>query len=275
MSLFALLLSQTLIFAPQPDIRLEVTQSEPSSHWAFLAPHQTEHIANDYVASQIQQKGGIFVVLKQNGKRHIYLTIQQNSYQVDPNRIFTPLGRKQSLLRLNPQLANQPKDLQLALKRSADLAEFILQTMQADKVKTWVAIHNNTNGYTGDGHGGRGNVSIKRYAKKLLSGANYLIQVNDAEQDEDDLFFITHSQDFEAMRQAGYNVVRQNPKVATDPSEDDGSLSVLAEKRGYRYINIEAERSDHDGFGENHLNQQKHMIDLVFELLTQQTKSTQ
>lgn len=268
MQLIAFLLSQTLMFSPQPDINLEVTKTSQSQPWAFFAPHQTEHIANAYVTEQIQAKGGIFVVLKQNGKRYIQLTINQAIYQIDPNRIYTPLGRQQTLLRLNPQLAKNKVDYQLALERSKALANFILKTMNAKNVKTWVAVHNNTNGYSDDGHGGRGTISIKRYQKKLASGANYLIQVNDAGKDEDDLFFITHTDDFKAMSQAGHNVVLQNPKVANDPTEDDGSLSVLAEQQGHRYINIEAERTDYDGFGHNHLIQQKQMVDLVFELLT-------
>lgn len=273
MHLIALLLSQSLMFSPQPDISLDVTKTSQPKPWAFFAPHQTEHIANAYVAEQIQVKGGIFVVLKQNGKRYIQLSINNTTYHIDPNRIFTPLGRKQTLLRLNPQLAKNTVDYQLALDRSEALANFILLTMNAQNVKTWVAVHNNTNGYSGDGHGGRGTISINRYAKKLAAGANYLIQVNDGGQDEDDLFFITHADDFKEMSQAGHNVVLQNPNVANDPTEDDGSLSVLAEKQGHRYINIEAERVDQDGFGQNHLIQQKHMVDLVFDLLTAPTKS--
>ena len=268
MQLIALLLSHSLVFSPQPDISLDVTKTAQSKPWSFFAPHQTEHIANAYVAEQIEAKGGIFVVLKQNGRRYIQLNINDALYQIDPNRIFTPLGRKHTLLRLNPELANNQVDYDLALNRSEALANFILQTMNAQNVKTWVAVHNNTNGYSDDAHGGRGTISINRYAKKLASGAKYLIQVHDAGKDEDDLFFITHADDFKAMSQAGHNVVLQNPKVADDPTEDDGSLSVLAEKQGNRYINIETERVDQDGFGDNHLTQQKHMVDLVFDLLT-------
>jgi hypothetical protein len=260
------------MFSPQPDISLDVTKTAQPKPWAFFAPHQTEYITNAYVAEQIEAKGGIFVILKQNGKRYIQLSINDTLYRIDPNRIFTPLGRKHTLLRLNPQLAKNILDYQLALDRSEALADFILQTMNAQNVKTWVAVHNNTNGYSGDGQGGRGTISINRYAKKLASGANYLVQVHDGGQDEDDLFFITHANDFKAMSLAGHNVVLQNPKVAKDPSEDDGSLSVLAEKQGHRYINIEAERVDQDGFGDNHLTQQKHMVDLVFDLLTSSTE---
>lgn len=267
MHLLALLLSQSLMFSPQPDISLDVTKTSEAKPWVFFAPHQTEHVANAYVAEQIKSKGGTFVVLRQNGKRFIQLNINETTYHIDPNRIFTPRGREQTLLRLNPQLAHSLPDYQLALERSEALANFILQAMDAKNVKSWVAMHNNTQGYSGDGQGGRGTISINRYQKKLASGANYLIQVHDGDQDEDDLFFITHPEDFNAMSQAGHNVVLQNPKVANDPSEDDGSLSVLAEKQGHRYINIEAERSDEDGFGQNHLAQQKQMVDLVFDLL--------
>jgi len=138
--------------------------------------------------------------------------------------------------------------------------------MKAKQATSWIAIHNNTNGYDGDGCDGRGTISIKRYQKKLASGANYLIKVHDANIDEDDLFFITGTTDYKAMAEANWNVVLQNPEVANDPSEDDGSLSVLAEKHNKRYVNIEAERSD-DGFGSDHLKEQQQMVDLMFQLL--------
>ena len=68
------------------------------------------------------------------------------------------------------------------------------------------------------------------------------------------------------MVDANWNVVLQNPDVANDPNEDDGSLSVLAEMKGKRYVNIEAERADY-GFGRDNLIEQKQMVDLMFEIL--------
>ncbi len=266
-----LLFTQILYFSEQKDIFLEVVKGEETS-WTFLAPHENERVVNRYVAEQITRHGGTFVVLRQQGKRHVELNINGNRYEIDPNRIYTHRGRTSTLRRLNPEFKQAHPDYEPALARTESLADFILSTMSADSATDWIAIHNNTNGYDNDCNHGRGTISIKRYQKKLAAGANYLIKVNDANIDEDDLFFITAPQDFISMSDANWNVVLQNPAVANDPNEDDGSLSVLAEMRGKRYINVEAERQAEDGFGEDHLTEQMQMVDLTFKLLKERKK---
>lgn len=268
MSHYALLLNLLLSFPQQPDIQLEMTYSAHQQPWAFLAPHENEHVGNNYLKQKVSEFGGIFAVLRQHGQRHISLSLDEQTLEIDPNRIFTQRGRISTLTRLNPELKKNTPLLKRAESLTANLADFILASIKAEQASSWIAIHNNTQGYDGDGHGGRGTISIKRYQKKLASGANYLIDVNDAGKDEDDLFFITERSDFDAMQHAQFNVVLQNPEVANDPSEDDGSLSVLAEMQGRRYVNVEAERMDDDGLGENHLAQQQQMIDLLFQILT-------
>jgi hypothetical protein len=266
MKVIALLLMQGILFPQQNDISLEVSQSKLKQDWVFIAPHENEHVVNQYVVEKVMQHGGVFVVLRQNGERHIHLTIEGDVFEIDPNRIFTDLGRRKTLSKLNPDYTSNSSAYQKALTKTEALANFILATMDAKQTKSWIAIHNNTNGYEGDGNNGRGTISIKRYQKKLDGGANYLIKVHDAGIDEDDLFFINKPNDVNIMANAKWNVVLQNPAVANDPSEDDGSLSVLAEMTGKRYINVEAERAD-NGFGTDHLEEQKAMIDLTFKIL--------
>jgi hypothetical protein len=266
MKIITILALQAILFPQQNDISLDVSVSPLQKPWAFIAPHENENIVNDYVAEKIMRYGGVFVVLRQNGERHVTLTIDGNEYEIDPNRIFTNKGRRSTLSRLNKDLQEESVQYTKALSKTESLANFILDTMGAQQATSWIAVHNNTDGYDDDGRNGRGTVSIKRYQKKLDSGANYLMQVHDAGIDEDDLFFITHHEDLKVMAQANWNVVLQNPEVANDPSEDDGSLSVLAEMEGKRYINVEAERSD-NGFGSDHVLEQKAMVDLTFELL--------
>lgn len=105
-----------------------------------------------------------------------------------------------------------------------------------------------------------------QYQQKLAKGAGFILAVSKKYGDEDDLFFVTEQQDFNAMEQSGWNAVLQHPQVVTDPSEDYGSLSLFAQKSGIRYINIEAERST-SNFGENHLVEQQQMLDYVFSRL--------
>ena len=234
--------------------------------WAFFAPHENEFVANAYVAKKVTEKGGVFVVLRQAGERLIQLKINQLTVQVDPNRIFTDRGIIASIKKNNASLDPQSDTFTAACERAKQLSQFILAALgRESKSSTWVAMHNNTNGYDDDGKNGIGNVSIIRYQQKLSAGAQYLIDVAVGEQDEDDLFFVTSRDDFEAMKINGWNAVLQNPNVANDAEEDDGSLSVYAAMKGLRYINVEAERIS-DGFGEDHLQVQQQMVDFTFSL---------
>ena len=260
-------LSQALVFPQQPNIYLEVVGDHDSpKNWVFFAPHETEFVANQYVAKKVVDKGGIFVVLRQNGKRLVTLTVEGTKVKIDPNRMFTKHGRIESIKKLNPYIAEQTSLVNKTEQLANTLSKFVLSTLNVEKKPTTlVAMHNNTNGYEHDGKGGLGDVSIIRYQKKLSSGAKYLIDVSHGSYDEDDLYFMTDKKDFDAAKKSGWNVLLQNPEVANDPNEDDGSLSVYAEMKGYRYINVEAERV-YSGFGEDHLSVQTEMVDFVFSL---------
>ena len=168
MNSLILLLSHALIFPQQTDIYLEVVgEANNNQNWAFFAPHENEFVVNEYVANQIADKGGVFVVLRQAGERLIQLKIDQTVVEVDPNRIFTHLGRTASINKHNPDLDPQSKIYKQATERAKKLSEFVLTTMGGDtKPKTWVAIHNNTNGYDDDGKNGIGTISIVRYQLK-------------------------------------------------------------------------------------------------------------
>ena len=254
-----------LPFPEQPDIFLECHVYPGAAGAVFFAPHENEHVGNPHLIARLRERGGRFYILRQAGSRHIALRIMERRIEIDPNRIFTPAGARQTVARLNP-------DLDEHLAREAGnmahrLGRFILtQLIPGDTRAAVVAIHNNTDGYDGDGKGGRGTVSIDRYADRLAAGAGYLIEAHRGKGDEDDLFFINHPDDSEAMKRAGWHHVLQNPAVAVDPDEDDGSLSVYAEKIGVRYINIEAQRADDDGTGRNHRKVQVEMIDFVLDL---------
>lgn len=263
-----LLLSQVVAFSPQPDIKLEVIgHVSEQPNWSFFAPHENENVANEYVSTQIVKSGGIFLILRQNGKRLIRLDIDPFTVKIDPNRIFTKAGRRKNIIKHNPRLGTNTYVFYRANRLSAALADFIIDTMGGiDPSRTWVAIHNNTHGYLGDNKQGIGNISIEQYQQKLAHGAAFIKAVSKQMGDEDDLFFVTEQQDFEVMQQSGWNAVLQHPGVVSDPSEDDGSLSVYAQKKGIRYINIEAERAT-GNVGNDHLIEQQRMVDFVFSRL--------
>jgi len=266
----ALLGGQKAPFAAQPDIYLEIVAAPGyEGPVFFFAPHENEHVANVYLAEKIRQTGrGRFVVLRQNGERHVTLRTAGGAWELDPNRMFTDRGAEHSLLKLNPALREGSAQLTAALLLARQLGDFVLSRIGDLAPGTIiVAMHNNTDGYDDDGKGGVGTVSIKRYARKLANGANFIKAVYEGEGDEDNLFFITSPEDFAAMKAAQWHTVLQHPQVAALPDEDDGSLSVLAEMKGLRYINIEAERHDPvSGVGRDLLEEQRRMVDLVWEL---------
>lgn len=269
MNYLFLLLSQVVLFPAQPNIKLEVVgQAVSNPDWAFFAPHENENVVNDYVTQQVIERGGVFVILRQDGKRLIRFDIDPFEVKLDPNRIFTKQGRRNNIIKHNPKLRTNTYVFHRAMLLSAALAELIINQLGGtDPSRKWVAIHNNTQGYLGDNKQGIGNVSIHQYQQKLASGASSIIAVSKQHRDEDNLFFVTQRQDFNALQGSGWNVVLQHPQVVTDPSEDDGSLSVYAQKLGIRYINIEAERSTNN-FGEDHLIEQKQMLDYVLSRLS-------
>lgn len=259
--------SLAVIFHEQNDIYLEVISNEnTASRLVFFAPHEDEHVANEYLAEKIIQEKGRFLILRQAGQREISLTINNQKILVDPNRIFTFKGIKDSIKKLNPELPISSNDFQQAVKRSQALGQFIIAKMGGlNKQNTWLAVHNNTQGYKDDGKDGIGDVSMIRYRHKLNTGAKYLINLTPLIGDEDDLFFVTNKHDFLQMQSKGFNAVLQDPIVTSDIEEDDGSLSVYAQMNGIRYINIEVER-EYQGKGENHLPMQIKMLNYTFSL---------
>ncbi|MFC3094919.1 hypothetical protein DRW07_17590 [Alteromonas sediminis] len=262
--------AQTVLFTPQPDIALEIKGTlSQKSPWVFFAPHENENVVNDYVTEQVREKGGAYVVLKQNNQRGIALKFGEDVVVVDPNRIFTQRGIQASIRKSNLNKKISEDLFEKATERAYMLGQFIVENLGGKNTSmTWIATHNNTQGYTGDGNTGYGTISINRYQKKLSEAAAYLADVHNAGKDEDDLFFVTEQPHFDAMKQAGYNTVLQHPQVAWLEDEDDGSLSVYAEMLGINYINIEAER--HDAFlktGENHLDEQIDMVNFTIQML--------
>ena len=265
---------QKIPFPAQPDIFLEVVRSKGYEQEVyFFAPHENEHVVNDYLREKVTHSKGFFAILRQAGKRNIGLNIEGQVIQVDPNRIFTPRGCRGSISNLNPNISNDGQLFESAWRRAVDLGRFVLNQFGPISRKTsFVAIHNNLDGYDDDGKNGSGTVSMNRYEMKLENGAKYIKKLHLSGDDEDDLFFVTKKRDYKIMKRAGWNVLLQHPQVAKLADEDDGSLSVFAEMIGCRYINIEAQRKTDEPrtVTVDHLDVHKKMVDFVYDLLLTQ-----
>lgn len=107
-------------------------------------------------------------MLRQHGERLITFNINNKEVKIDPNRMFTRHGRIESLKKQNPTISEQSPLITQAEQLAEKLSHFVLASLNGTKPpSTLVAMHNNTNGYTGDGKDGYGDVSIIRYQKNL------------------------------------------------------------------------------------------------------------
>ncbi len=159
--------------------------------------------------------------LRHPGGRNIRFRLHGKRYGFDPNRIYTPEGRKKTL-----------KEFSHAYTPEADtavarFARFVLGQVVNDAAVV-VALHNNT----------RGRYSVESY----LPGARYAADAAEVHQapatDPDDFFYCADTLLFRRLAAAGWNALMQNNASVTD----DGSLSVYCGRRGIRYVNIEAQR---------------------------------
>jgi hypothetical protein len=199
--------------------------------------HDDEDTAVEASLEVIRKYGGRLIELRHNGERLISFRLGTESYRVDPNRIFTDSGLRKTLE--NYSTYSRP-----AFDEVNDFASALLSDFGLDNTGLIVTAHNN----------GKDEYSAESY----LAGAAY---ENDASQvfiaegsDPDDFFFVTGISVFEKLKEAGFNVVLQNNQTVTD----DGSLSVLAGRKGIPYINCEAEKG--------HLEEQIRMLEAVVEI---------
>ena len=159
--------------------------------------------------------------IRHRGGRNIYFRFHGKRYGFDPNRIFTPGGRKKTLQKFSHSYSVEADSV------VAHFAQFLIRHVLADAVLV-VTLHNNT----------RGRYSIKSY----LPGARFAsdaAEVNVASgQDADDFFYCTDSTLYYALKARGWNALLQNNEAVSD----DGSLSVYCGQNRMLYVNIEAQR---------------------------------
>lgn len=183
--------------------------------------HDDEDTAVEASLEVIGKYGGRLIELRHTGQRLISFHLGTGAYQVDPNRIFTEEGLRKTLERYSAY--SRP-----AFDEVRSFASRLLADYGLTDAGLVVTAHNN----------GSGAYSAASY----LPGAEYENDVAEVfieeGSDPDDFFFVTTPAAFTALRDAGFNVVLQDNGTVTD----DGSLSVLAGRKGIPYINCEAEK---------------------------------
>ena len=219
-------------------VKLLIYQNGADQGELYFNMHDDENTS--VIASQkiIAKYGGTLATLSHSGERTISFEINGEQYAIDPNRIFTTIGIKNTL----QKYGSYSKEAHAEVERFAQ--ELIERLIQGKKFI--IAMHNNKNSPT---------FSIKSY----IPGGNYRDEAEDAFYNETmgtgEFFFTIERSHYEHFKDKKFSVVLQDNSKVTD----DGSLSVYCAKQGISYINVEAQRG--------HLKEQVEMLEVLQELL--------
>jgi D-alanyl-D-alanine dipeptidase len=187
---------------------------------AFVSVHDDEDTAVEAAVDVLRDRGGRLLELRHAGAREIAFRLGGAEHRIDPNRIFTPAGRRATLATLSTW--SQPADDVVAA-----FADELLSTLGIDAVDVVVALHNNTpDRYTAANYLPGGALAADAAQVHLRPGA-----------DPDDFFFVTDRGVFDALADRGRSVILQHEATVAD----DGSLSVWCGRMGIPYVNVEAE----------------------------------
>lgn len=193
----------------------------------YVHLHENEIAARQVAEAAVDTHGGRLISLHQHGKRNAQFILKGKRYRFDPNRIFTPRGRKLTLRMLNHGVP--PRSTMVVLEQLAAKIIALLQSEDGE-YDAIVAMHNNT----------PGGFSIKSYE----AGGTHAVQAEavhvNASRNPDEFYVVTSRTLFNELRLRNANVVLQSAAATAD----DGSLSVYAIRHGLHYINVEARHGD-------------------------------
>ena len=199
--------------------------------------HDDENTGVEAAQQLLRQNGGRLIQLRHDGTRLISFQLEGTTYTFDPNRMFTDLGARLTLEKYGPYSEK-------ALMAVRTFSNEVLDICDFDHLSLVVTLHNNSDqGY-----------SLESYAPGAIYESDAREIHHESGTDVDDFFFVTDAELFESLRKKRLNVVLQD----NDNVTDDGSLSVLAGKRGIPYINAEAQ--------EGHLQQQLKMLRSIYAI---------
>lgn len=196
-------------------VRFRVIEHGFGAGRRYLVIHGDEDTARDVLTKHMQMETGRALIV--TGKaRHV----QMRGLTIDPNRMYSKAGAEISLRALNPANAGRIPEVSRWLDGHR---EKLLRALTPGKGSRLFALHNNRNYSINDELAASDDVAQNQPATRHF-------------------FLCTDPRDFLILKQSPYNVVLQ---TKADP--DDGSMSRLAARRGFRYINLECAIGDFDG----------------------------
>jgi hypothetical protein len=193
----------------------------------FLAIHDDEDTGVKAAFQYINANGGSLLDCQYGGKRNYKFVYEEETYQTDPNSIYTQKGIKAGLEKYGIWDDNVITEL-------GDAGKTILNYYNPKKSGYIFTLHNN----------GDGGFGISSYLKgyELESAADSL-HIN-FQMDGDDMVLVTELALYNELKKEDVNVVLQAQHAV-----DDGSLSIYAMQNKIPYINVEVQH----GHIEEHL----------------------
>jgi len=175
----------------------------------FLVIHGDETTARDVLSDYMHDHYGVAYMVTNNGRN-----VQIEGVTIDPNRMFSRVGAEKSIATLNPQLDAAKRDAALEfLDRERGK---LIKRLTPGRGSRLFALHNN-----------------RDYSVKDEVEASDRTSLKEPERPRD-FFLCTDPRDFDILANSPFNVVLQ-----TKSEPDDGSLSRLAARLGFRYTNLE------------------------------------
>ena len=223
---------------------LLVTHPKHSKGPFWFLPHDNENTAFDAAVYAVQKYGGGFLAVIANDKRYFM--------GQDPNRNFGNTSKT----------AKTCKKQKYPAPKYSKIIFSIIDTFRARDLP-YLALHNNKNGWYGNG--GQGGVSVLRSSKLVQSypAIKNIRKKDRGLKDEDNLVYIAGRNNKPNQKKLGklLNLGLNTKYEIIDKAHNDCSLSnyVVLTIKTTNYYNIEAEHKD--------LSTHKKMIDRVMKLV--------
>ena len=141
-----------------------------------------------------------------------------NGYMLDPNRIFTNVGVKKNLKKLNRNISKS--QINKTIELISNDRENFFKSISPPDGGLLISLHNNIREYSIDNE-------IPLSTEVSIKNTNHPHHHN--------FFICTNKEDYDLLKKSPFNVVLQDKQI----ENDDGSLSWYAYRKNIRYINIE------------------------------------
>jgi hypothetical protein len=243
----------------------------------LFAPHYNEQAAIRTAKDIIEARGGRLIEIESfdvNGKpsRHVRFFLNGKNFTLDPNRIFTPNGRR---------CGGFTDEAETAVGKFADALSRVVFAEDGKRLREGepfvVAVHNNTDFETRANASATRDLTAPSFLRAQTADAAHGIFseqadgvfLSNTEYDADNFVFLSSPTHIGFFAAQGFNVVVQTAiaRVAsTRCTLDDGSLSIYAAQNGAEYICLEAD-------ARNGAFRQRQMLESVYKLAQTQKPS--